>query len=63
MSFRFRDGSQINGVPVQDAIEAIDGWITSRNNESPSADNFAATLPVAAAPAPAAVAAAPAPAE
>jgi threonyl-tRNA synthetase len=63
VSFRFRDGSQINGVPVQEAIEAIDRWITSRNNESPSADNFAAALPVAAAPAPAAVGSAAVPAE
>ena len=45
VSFRFRDGSQINGVPVQDAVEAIHAWIASRNNLSPSADNFAAQLP------------------
>jgi threonyl-tRNA synthetase len=30
VSFRFRDGSQVNGVPVADAIERIVGLITSR---------------------------------
>jgi threonyl-tRNA synthetase len=46
VSFRFRDGSQINGVPVQEAVEAIDRWITARNNLSPSAENFAVGLTV-----------------
>ena len=26
MSFRFRDGSQVNGVPVADAVAAIAAW-------------------------------------
>jgi threonyl-tRNA synthetase len=46
VSFRFRDGSQINGVPVQEAVDAIDRWITGRNNLSPSAENFAVGLTV-----------------
>ncbi|MGW4529099.1 threonine--tRNA ligase [Amycolatopsis sp. NPDC004378] len=38
VSFRFRDGGQINGVPVADAVEAIAGWIERRENASPSAE-------------------------
>jgi threonyl-tRNA synthetase len=30
VSFRFRDGTQVNGVPVADAIERIVGLIKSR---------------------------------
>ena len=37
VSFRFRDGSQRNGVPVAEAVELITGWISSRNNTDPSA--------------------------
>jgi threonyl-tRNA synthetase len=37
VSFRFRDGGQINGVPVADAVAAIAGWIERRENASPSA--------------------------
>jgi len=40
VSFRFRDGSQINGVPVDAAVGAIAGWIARRENGSPSADTF-----------------------
>jgi threonyl-tRNA synthetase len=42
VSFRFRDGSQINGVGVEGAIGAITGWVARRENRSPSA----AELPV-----------------
>jgi threonyl-tRNA synthetase len=42
VSFRFRDGSQVNGVPVADAVEAIAGWARSRRNDSPTADSFGA---------------------
>ncbi|WP_431876681.1 threonine--tRNA ligase [Amycolatopsis sacchari] len=42
VSFRFRDGSQINGVPVADAVEAITGWVARRENTSPSAEVFKA---------------------
>jgi threonyl-tRNA synthetase len=41
VSFRFRDGSQINGVPVDRAVEAIDQWIIRRENTSPSGETFA----------------------
>jgi threonyl-tRNA synthetase len=40
VSFRFRDGSQINAVPVADAVEAVAGWISRRENGSPSADTL-----------------------
>ncbi|RZS34385.1 threonyl-tRNA synthetase [Herbihabitans rhizosphaerae] len=40
VSFRFRDGTQVNGVPVDRAVAAIDEWITRRENASPSADAF-----------------------
>ena len=39
VSFRFRDGSQVNGVPVERAVSVITDWIASRSNESPSASN------------------------
>ncbi|MFJ7213743.1 threonine--tRNA ligase [Amycolatopsis sp. NPDC098790] len=38
VSFRFRDGGQINGVPVAKAVEAIAAWVERRENASPSAD-------------------------
>ncbi len=38
VSFRFRDGGQINGVPVAKAVEAIADWVERRENASPSAD-------------------------
>ncbi len=38
VSFRFRDGTQRNGVPVAEATAAIVDWIASRNNTSPTAD-------------------------
>jgi threonyl-tRNA synthetase len=43
VSFRFRDGSQLNGMPVGDAVAAVADWIRSRNNTSPTGDVFAAT--------------------
>jgi len=44
VSFRFRDGTQVNGVPVDRAVEAIAGWITRRDNASPTAESFQAAL-------------------
>ncbi|MCP3801366.1 threonine--tRNA ligase [Allokutzneria sp. A3M-2-11 16] len=44
VSFRFRDGSQINGVSVPDAVRAVVDWITRRENTSPSAETFAAVV-------------------
>ncbi len=42
VSFRFRDGSQINGVPVEQAVAALADWIGRRENASPTAENFQA---------------------
>ncbi|MFM1725642.1 MULTISPECIES: threonine--tRNA ligase [Rhodococcus] len=38
VSFRFRDGTQVNGVPVADAVETIAAWIGRRENASPTAE-------------------------
>ncbi|MGV9680834.1 threonine--tRNA ligase [Nocardia sp. NPDC003482] len=38
VSFRFRDGTQLNTVPVADAVATIVDWIRRRENASPSAD-------------------------
>jgi len=38
VSFRFRDGSQVNGVPVDQAVDAVAGWVARRENTSPTAD-------------------------
>ncbi len=38
VSFRFRDGSQLNGVPVADAVAAVVEWVGRRENASPTAD-------------------------
>jgi threonyl-tRNA synthetase len=48
VSFRFRDGSQINGVPVDDAVAAVLQWIRQRENASPTADSVGALLPAGA---------------
>lgn len=40
VSFRYRDGSQHNGVPVSQAIEEIAGWIAGRSNVDPTPDAF-----------------------
>jgi threonyl-tRNA synthetase len=40
ISFRFRDGSQRNGVPWQVAVDAIVSWVARRQNDSPSEQNF-----------------------
>jgi threonyl-tRNA synthetase len=38
VSFRFRDGTQINGVPVERAVEQIVDWVGRRENASPTAE-------------------------
>jgi threonyl-tRNA synthetase len=38
VSFRYRDGSQRNGVPVDEAVEQVVAWVTARHNADPSAD-------------------------
>jgi threonyl-tRNA synthetase len=51
VSFRYRDGSQRNGVPVAEAVEHVAGWIAGRHNADPSAaawpDSPTAGTPVA----------------
>ena len=44
VSFRFLDGSQINGIPVSQAVDAIAAWVNSRNNQQPSEANFAEVM-------------------
>ena len=46
VSFRFRDGTQLNGIPAGQAVDAIDGWIRSRNNTSPTAEEFTYLVPL-----------------
>lgn len=38
VSFRFRDGSQRNGVPVDEAVTEIVEWVRSRRNDEPTAE-------------------------
>ena len=38
VSFRFRDGSQHNGVPVEKAVAAVAEWVASRANADPTAE-------------------------
>ncbi|WP_084563205.1 threonine--tRNA ligase [Corynebacterium aquilae] len=40
VSFRFLDGTQVNGVPVDEAVELISAWITARRNEQPTEANL-----------------------
>jgi len=40
VSFRFRDGTQINTVPVEQAVAAIVDWVKRRVNDSPTAESF-----------------------
>ncbi|HEV7726034.1 MAG TPA: threonine--tRNA ligase [Modestobacter sp.] len=42
VSFRYRDGSQRNGVPVAEAVEQVVAWVTARHNADPTADPTAA---------------------
>jgi threonyl-tRNA synthetase len=39
VSFRFRDGSQRNGVPVDDAVAQVAAWIAGRHNADPTAES------------------------
>ena len=36
VSFRFLDGSQVNGVPVEQAVAVISSWVTARMNSQPT---------------------------
>lgn len=42
VSFRFLDGTQVNGVPVDKAVDIIAEWVASKRNDQPSEDNVAA---------------------
>ncbi|MFC0069582.1 threonine--tRNA ligase [Umezawaea endophytica] len=39
VSFRFRDGTQVNGVPVEKAVDTIVDWVARRENSSPTAES------------------------
>ncbi|MGP6173036.1 threonine--tRNA ligase [Corynebacterium sp. A21] len=41
VSFRFLDGTQVNGVPVDEAVELIATWIGERINTQPSEEAIA----------------------
>jgi threonyl-tRNA synthetase len=41
VSFRYRDGSQRNGIPVEQAIDEIEGTVRRRINASPTAELYA----------------------
>ncbi len=41
VSFRYRDGSQRNGIPVEQAIDEIADFVARRVNESPTPAHFA----------------------
>jgi threonyl-tRNA synthetase len=38
VSFRYRDGSQRNGVPVDQAVDHVAAWVAGRHNADPTAD-------------------------
>jgi threonyl-tRNA synthetase len=40
VSFRYRDGEQRNGVPVEQAVEEIAAFVARRANHSPSVADF-----------------------
>lgn len=42
VSFRFLDGSQVNGVPVGEAVDIIEAWVRERINDQPNEENIAA---------------------
>ncbi|MGY1838566.1 MULTISPECIES: threonine--tRNA ligase [unclassified Modestobacter] len=41
VSFRYRDGSQRNAVPVADAVEQVVAWVAARTNADPTAADAA----------------------
>jgi threonyl-tRNA synthetase len=38
VSFRYRDGSQRNGVPVDEAVAQVVAWVAARHNADPTAE-------------------------
>jgi threonyl-tRNA synthetase len=47
VSFRYRNGSQRNFVPLDEAVEHVVAIIRSRDNRDPSADRGPAEVPAA----------------
>jgi threonyl-tRNA synthetase len=45
VSFRYRDGSQLNGVPVGQAVEDVVSWVRGRHNTDPTATDPTAYTP------------------
>jgi len=45
VSFRLRNGDQLNGVPVARAVAAIADFVASRKNSSPTAADLSAVFP------------------
>ena len=43
VSFRYRDGSQNNGVPVDDAVAQVAAWVAGRSNLDPTAERAGMT--------------------
>ena len=41
LSFRFLDGTQVNGVPIAEAVNVIESWVRERVNDQPSEESFA----------------------
>lgn len=41
VSFRYRNGQQRNGIPVDQAVEEIVGYIARRSNDDPAPESFA----------------------
>ncbi|WP_041775716.1 threonine--tRNA ligase [Blastococcus saxobsidens] len=39
VSFRYRDGGQRNGIPVDQAVAEIAAWVAARSNADPTAEN------------------------
>ncbi|WP_296133625.1 threonine--tRNA ligase, partial [uncultured Corynebacterium sp.] len=44
VSFRFLDGTQVNGVPVETAINVIEAWVRERNNAQPTKETIEARV-------------------
>jgi threonyl-tRNA synthetase len=40
VSFRYRDGSQRNGIPIDQAVQEILSTVVRRTNASPSAETY-----------------------
>jgi threonyl-tRNA synthetase len=40
VSFRYRDGSQRNEIPVAQAVDEIAAYVGARTNDSPSSESF-----------------------